>query len=240
MNEKVRKGILIAGIIVVVGGIIGLLYPFVGNYINSRQHASVVQDYKDEVAEMDEDRTSEMLEEARAYNERLAARCGKVVNLTQDEKDEYYDILSFSKTGVMGYLEIPKLDVLLPIYHGTDEAVLQKGVGHLEGSSFPVGGETVHVALTSHSGLPSSELFTNLDELEKGDVFSVTVLGQTVMYKVFDMYVALPDEVEMEFEEGVDYCTLATCTPVGVNTHRYVVRGKRITESVSETADTAQ
>ncbi len=240
MNDKARKTLIIVGCVIMFGGVLGLLYPFVGNYINSRSHASVVQVYQEEAESLEDSKSNALLEEAREYNERLFSRSDQVTGLSDAEFEEYNGILAMSLTGIMGYLEIPKIDVSLPIYHGTSEAVLQVGVGHLEGSSFPVGGENTHAVLTGHSGLPSSELFTNLDRLQEGDTFTVTILDNTVTYSVFDISVKLPEDVDLKFEEGEDYCTLITCTPVGANTHRLVIRGQRVEDDAAATVDTAQ
>lgn len=234
MSDKARKILIIVGCVIVFGGVLGLLYPFVGNYINSRHHASAVQDYQEAAESLEDSKSEKLLEEASEYNKRLFARSDTVTGLSEAELEEYNGILDMSLTGIMGYLEIPKLDLSLPIYHGTSEAVLQVGVGHLEGSSFPVGGENAHAVLTGHSGLPSSELFTNLDELALGDTFSVTILDNTVTYVVDDITVVLPEDVVLQIEEGKDLCTLITCTPVGANTHRLVIRGHRAAEDTPE------
>lgn len=240
MSDRARKIVITIGCVIVLGGVLGLLYPFVGNYINSRSQAAAVEDYQ-EVADSVEDSESErLLEEAREYNRKLFARSESVTALSEDDMEEYNGILDMSMSTIMGYLEIPKLGLSLPIYHGTSEGVLQVGVGHLAGSSFPVGGENTHAVLTGHSGLPSSELFTNLDQLKTGDTFSITVLDNVVTYSVFDISVHLPEDVDLKFEEGSDYCTLITCTPIGANTHRLVVRAQRVEPDEAVPVETSQ
>ena len=151
--------------------------------------------------------------------------------MTEAEEEEYESLLDVTGTGVMGYVEIPKLKTSLPIYHGTDAAVLQIAIGHLAGSSLPVGGEGTHCVLTGHRGLPSAKLFRNLDEMVEGDTFSLHVLDQTLTYEVDQIRVVEPQELDdLEIEEGQDYCTLVTCTPYGVNSHRLLVRGHRIAD----------
>lgn len=239
MSNKFRKPLIVAGCVIMLVGIIGLAYPFVGSYINSRQQYKVVDDYKREVVNFVDEEAEAYLEEAREYNRWLFSRSRATTDLNSEQMEDYYGILDMSVTGIMGYLDIPKIKASLPIYHGVDDAVLQMGVGHLPGSSFPVGGKNTHAVLTGHSGIPDSELFTRLDELEVGDTFSVTVLTNTATYRVYDISTKLPDDVKLGFEEGKDYCTLITCTPIGVNTHRLVVRGERVKEEISAKEETS-
>ena len=181
---------------------------------------------------------------AAEYNRRLLADTGNRYRMTEAEEEEYESLFDVTGTGIMGYVEIPKIKTSLPIYHGTDEAVLQIAIGHLAGSSLPVGGEGTHCVLTGHRGLPSAKLFTNLDEMEEGDTFSLHVLDQTLTYEVDQIRIVEPQELEdLEIEAGKDYCTLVTCTPYGVNSHRLLVRGHRIEtpeESVPVPADAVQ
>ena len=175
-----------------------------------------------------------MLEAARAYNERVARR-GTSFSLTEAEMKEYRSILDITGTGIMGYIRIPCISVNLPIYHTTQETVLQIAVGHLEGTSLPIGGESTHAALSGHRGLPSARLLTDLDRMREGDVFTITVFDQTVTYMVDQIRIVLPYEVEdLQIENGKDYCTLITCTPYGINTHRMLVRGVRIENLADE------
>ena len=169
-----------------------------------------------------------MLAAARAYNEKLAAGNRGFV-LTERELEEYRSLLDVSGTGIMGYVQIPSIGVSLPVYHGTYEAVLQTAIGHIPGSSLPVGGESTHCLVSGHRGLPSARLFTDLDQLEEGDIFTLTVLGEVITYQVDQIRVVLPaEQQDLMIAEGEDYCTLITCTPYGINSHRILVRGRRI------------
>ena len=179
-----------------------------------------------------EEEKDTMLKKADTYNEKL-----KDVNrpfLNYAEAGDYNSILDISGTGIMGYVTIEKLGVELPIYHGTSEGVLQVAAGHLEGSSLPVGGEGTHSVLSAHRGLPSARLFTNLDKMEAGDTFTVTVLDRKLTYQVDQIKIVEPQEInDLTIEEGKDYCTLMTCTPYGINSHRLLVRGERISQEES-------
>lgn len=207
---------------------IGLMvYPLVSTYWNGRQYAKLVQDYAENAAEDTQALQEALLAEADAYNEELG-KYGIQWILTEEEKEEYQKYLSTDDTGIMGYIEIPAIDCSLPIYHGTEEEVLQVGVGHVEGSSLPVGGESAHCVLSGHSGLASAKLFTDLDQLTEGDVFQIHTLDRVLTYEVDQICVVEPtDFSELQIEEGQDYCTLLTCTPYGINTHRLLVRGYR-------------
>lgn len=228
MRENRRKIGLNIGISVIICGILGLMYPFVGEWVNNRRHNAVVNEYVSEAVELEDNETEILIQEAIDYNKSLYERGGVIKELTDEEQNEYESKLSESETGVMGYINIPKINVLLPIYHGTSEAVLQMGIGHLEGSSLPVGGESTHSVLTGHSGLPSSTLFTDLDELEEGDRFTITVLKRSITYEVSSVEVKLPEDVNLTIEENRDECTLITCTPIGANTHRLLIHAKRV------------
>ena len=180
---------------------------------------------------------------AEAYNQKLAETPEAFYE--PDLLDGYDDILDITGTGIMGYISIPKINVELPIYHGTDDSRLQTAAGHLQGSSLPVGGASTHSVICGHRGLPSSTLFTHLDRLEKGDTFSITILNRTMTYQVDLISIVEPDEVDkLQITDGEDYCTLQTCTPYGINTQRLLVRGTRIAEDAPEsvriTADAYQ
>ena len=176
---------------------------------------------------MDDKQYDEMLEEARAYNESISEH-GINWMLSDEEKEQYRNILSAGSTGIMGYIDISKIDIKLPIYHGTSEDVLQTSIGHLEGSSLPVGGEGSHCALSGHRGLPSAKLFSDLDKLKEGDTFVIGILDETLTYEIDQIRVVEPtDMTELRIEPKKDYCTLITCTPYGINTHRLLVRGHR-------------
>ncbi len=214
--------------VILIAGFCLLLYPTVSDWWNSFHQSRAIASYVEQVENMADDEAEKMLDLAREYNEKLANREMNFF-LSEEEEKEYASILDVSGTGVMGYVQIPSIDVNLPIYHGTDETILQVAVGHLEGTSFPIGGEGTHAALSGHRGLPSARLFTDLDRVVEGDIFTVTILGQTVTYMVDQIRIVLPEEVsDLAIEPGKDYCTLITCTPYGINSHRMLVRGARI------------
>ena len=208
---------------------VGLLtYPFLSDYYNSFHHTKVIMSYSEKVAKMSDDEYKGILEGAKQYNENLSST-GIKWNMTSEEKENYNKQLHFNDAGTMGYIDIPKINSKLSIFHGTDEKVLHKSVGHLEGTSLPVGGSGSHCALSGHRGLPSAKLFSDLDQLTPGDIFTIHVLNETLTYEVDQIRVVLPNNVsDLKIEQGQDYCTLITCTPYGVNTHRLLVRGHRI------------
>lgn len=183
---------------------------------------------------MSDEALSDISDKATAYNEEIAVSPGMVWDLTDQELSRYRSLLNPSGDGMMGHIEIEKLGVDLPLYHTVDEAVLQVGVGHIPGSSLPVGGPNTHTVLSGHRGLPTSKLFTDLDKMEEGDIFSLYILDQQLVYEVDEIRTVLPDEVSgLIIEEGRDLCTLVTCTPYAINTHRLLVRGHRIDYEVS-------
>lgn len=207
-------------------GLSVLLYPTVSNWWNVRHSTQVISSYQDAVDSLTEADYSEIFAAAEKYNEELAADPSAFyINY---KVEGYEDTLDITGTGIMGYITIDKINVELPIYHGTSEGVLQVGAGHLEGTSLPVGGVNTHCVISAHRGLPSATLFSNLDKLEVGDTFQITVLNQVYTYEVDDISIVLPEEVDkVQIEEGKDLCTLLTCTPYGVNTHRLLVTGHR-------------
>lgn len=214
--------------VVILAGLCLLLYPTFSDWWNSLHQSRAIASYVETVEGMSQEEMDALLDEARAYNERLWDKGNRWIPSPQ-EQEEYRSILDVTGTGIMGYVNIPVIDVSLPIYHGTDEAVLQVASGHIEGTSLPVGGADTHAAISGHRGLPSAKLFTDLDKLSEGDVFTVTVLGQVLTYQIVQIRIVLPEDTsEMELFRGEDYCTLQTCTPYGVNTHRLLLRGKRI------------
>lgn len=229
-------------IVVFFVGVSVLLYPTVSDYWNSLHQSQAIATYADSVENMDEQDYEKLWDAAVSYNQKLF-QSGHGLGLKDEEKEEYNELLDVSGTGIMSYIEIPKIKCSLPIYHGTDEGVLQIAVGHIEGSSLPVGGLNTHCVLSGHRGLPSAKLFSNLDKLEEGDIFMIRTLDQTLTYEVDQIRIVLPDEVEdLKIEEGKDLCTLVTCTPYGINTHRLLVRGHRVAnqeeaEAVRVTAD---
>ena len=204
-----------------------LLYPIVADHVNARNQSQVVAKYINDVAAMDDGERQALLEAAHAYNSRLLRR-GDRFQYTEAGTAEYLKQLDAGR-GVMGILAIDKINVKLSIYHGTDEGVLQIGLGHMQDTSLPVGGAGTHAFITGHRGLPSSTLLTELDKLAEGDTFVLYVMGETLTYRVDQILTVEPDETQaLDIEPGKDYCTLVTCTPYGVNTHRLLVRGHRI------------
>lgn len=225
--KKSLSTVITIAIMVVGAGL--LLYPSVSNYINQANSARVIYDYDQLAANASWEDIDAMLLQAQEYNTELYNTPGSFAE--PDLVQGYDDLLDVTGTGIMGYISIEKLGVNLPIYHGTATEVLQVGVGHLEGSSLPVGGPGTHCVLSGHRGLPSSKLFTDLDKLEVGDRFVITVLDTKLVYEVDQIKVVLPDEIsDLQVVEGMDYCTLLTCTPYGINTHRLLVRGVRVDE----------
>ncbi|XCP84634.1 class C sortase [Roseburia hominis] len=207
-------------------GLSVVLYPFISDYWNSRNQSRAIATYSDTVAQMDEADYEAMLEEAHAYNKELLGLSFPFVEY--ESLGKYEDILDISGTGIMGYVTIPVLGVELPIYHGTDERALQVAAVHLAGSGFPVGGIGTHAVISAHRGLPSAKLFSDLDEMMEGDIFNITVLNQMITYEVDQIRIVLPEEVEeLKIDADKDYCTLMTCTPYGINSHRLLIRGIR-------------
>ena len=220
--------------LVFLAGLSLLLYPTVSDYWNSFHASRAVAAYAQEVADLNGAEYDALLEAARDYNVRVPERSNTFA-LTEAERAEYQSLLNMDGTGIMGYIEIPNIKLSLPIYHGTEESVLQIAVGHLDWSALPVGGEGTHCVLSGHRGLPSAKLFTNLDQLREGDTFTLRVLDEVLCYEVDQIRIVEPqDTAALLPEPGQDLCTLVTCTPYGVNTHRLLVRGHRI-----ETPDSA-
>lgn len=214
-------------VLVFLVGLSVMLYPTVSDAVNRAHQSRAVVDYERSVQEMDEKDYSTWFFGAEHYNAALSADPEALYR--PEELPDYAGILDVTGTGIIGYISIPKINVSLPIYHGTEESVLQIGVGHLEGSSFPIGGPSTHAVLSAHRGLPSARLFTDLDKLEEGDTFEVTVLDRVLTYEVDNISIVLPQEAEgLLVQEGQDLVTLMTCTPYGINSHRLLVRGRRV------------
>ena len=212
-----------------------LLYPSLSDYWNSMHQTRAIASYAETVSQLDTAQYDEMWKAAQDYNRSLAQR-ETAFALADEQKAAYESLLDISGLGVMGYIEIPEIDCSLPIYHGTEESVLQVAVGHLEWSSLPVGGEGMHCVLSGHRGLPSAKLFTNLDKLAVGDTFLLRVLDEVLTYEVDQILIVEPEQVDaLGIVPGEDYCTLVTCTPYGINTHRLLVRGHRV-ENTPEAA----
>jgi len=222
-----RKYILPCLILGLLIGVSVLLYPTVGKYVNSKNQTRTVAKYFDEVAGMDDTEAQAILQAAREYNARLLGQPARF-RFTKNETEEYFKQLD-TGSGIMGILEIDKIHVKLPIYHGTEDGVLQVGIGHMQGTSLPVGGLGTHAFISGHRGVPSSKLLSDLDEMALGDLFALYILGETLTYQVDDIQTVLPYQVRsLDIDRGMDYCTLVTCTPYGVNSHRLLVRGRRV------------
>jgi len=215
-------------ILVFLAGLSLLLYPTVSNYWNSRHQSQAIVAYTQQVDEMDQESYDQYWEDARHYNERLPFKEDRYF-ISRDERLEYESLLNVSGTGIMGYIEIPAIQCSLPIYHGTSEDDLQVAVGHIEGTSLPVGGPGTHCVLSGHRALPSAKLFTDLDQLSEGEIFTLSVLDEELTYEVDQILIVEPNNLDaLEIDPEQDYCTLVTCTPYGINTHRLLVRGHRI------------
>lgn len=225
-----KKKSIISTIILVLLLIVGLsvmLYPIISNWWNERVQTKAVAVYDKAVSELDDTQYDEVLKKAHEYNESLAKLSSPLVEYTK--LSDYNKILDISDTGVMGYITIPKINVELPIYHGTSAEVLNVAVGHLEGSSFPIGGKSTHAVISAHRGLPSAKLFSDLNQLTTGDTFTITVLNEILTYQVEDTFIVKPDEIDkLNIVKDKDYVTLMTCTPYGINSHRLLVRAHRI------------
>lgn len=229
-------------ILVFLVGLSLLLYPTFSEYWNSLHQSRAIGEYTENVANLDDDTYEKLWSDAENYNQTLPDKADRF-HMTEEEQEEYESLLNVSGNGMIGYIEIASIDCSLPIYHGTDEAVLQIAVGHIAGTSLPVGGEGTHCVLSGHRGLPSARLFTNLDRLVEGDTFVLRVLDETLTYEVDQIRIVLPNELDdLEIVEGKDYCTLVTCTPYGINSHRLLVRGHRIANAADGriTADGVQ
>lgn len=225
MKRNLSNLILIAGLLV---GLCLLAYPSFSDYWNSLHQSHAISSYEEQVEELIETDFRQMWEAAASYNARILER-DNIYSLSDEEKADYLALLDIGGNGIMGYITIPSIDVYLPIYHGTEKSVLQIAVGHLDWTSLPVGGEGTHCVLSGHRGLPGAKLFTALDQLQMGDIFTLSVLGEKLTYQVDQIETVLPEETEeLLIQEGEDLCTLVTCTPYGVNTHRLLVRGCRI------------
>ena len=229
---------VLAVVLIFVLGLGIMLYPTIANYVNARSQ-TVAIDHYEEAARANAAYYEGLLEQAQAFNREIFEN-GGLGNLTDGQKAAYETLLNLNGDGVMGYIEIPRLELKLSIGHGTEEDVLQRMVGHIEGSSLPVGGESTHAVLSAHRGLPTAKLFSDLDLMQVGDRFTIHTLNQTLTYQVDQITVILPEEIEaLAIEPGGDYVTLMTCTPYAVNTHRLLVRGVRV-EEAAPTPEPAQ
>lgn len=235
MKKKNNNWTTVFLVLLLLAGVSLLLYPSLSDYWNSMHQTRAIASYAETVSQLDTAQYDEMWKAAQDYNRSLAQR-ETAFALTDEQQAAYESLLDVSGLGVMGYIEIPEIDCSLPIYHGTEESVLQVAVGHLEWSSLPVGGEGTHCVLSGHRGLPSAKLFTNLDKLAVGDTFLLRVLDEVLTYEVDQILIVEPEQVDaLGIVPGEDYCTLVTCTPYGINTHRLLVRGHRV-ENTPEAA----
>ena len=235
MKKKNNNWTTVFLVLLLLAGVSLLLYPSLSDYWNSMHQTRAIASYAETVSQLDTAQYDEMWKAAQDYNRSLAQR-ETAFALTDEQKAAYESLLDVSGLGVMGYIEIPEIDCSLPIYHGTEESVLQVAVGHLEWSNLPVGGEGTHCVLSGHRGLPSAKLFTNLDKLAVGDTFLLRVLDEVLTYEVDQILIVEPEQVDaLGIVPGEDYCTLVTCTPYSINTHRLLVRGHRV-ENTPEAA----
>lgn len=209
-------------------GLSVLLYPTISDFWNEKRQSQAIINYDDLIVNLTPEDYSENFKKADDYNKKIRLMSNPFLS-HKNIAEEYYSTLDVNGNGMMGYITIDKIKVQLPIYHGTSDQVLNSAVGHVEGSSLPVGGESTHTVLSAHRGLPSAKLFTNLDKLVVGDTFTIRILDRTITYQVDQILIVLPSKIDdLYIEEGEDYCTLVTCTPYGINTHRMLVRGTRI------------
>ena len=227
-------------ILALLAGLSLLLYPTAADWWNSMHQSRAIASYVESVVELDETQYESVWQAAVEYNAGIPDEDTRFLP-DEEEKALYETLLNVGGDGIMGYVEIPGIDVELPIYHGTNEEILQTAVGHIEGSSLPVGGEGTHSVISGHRGLPSARLFTDLDQLEPGDTFMLHVLNETLTYEVDEINTVLPDDISLlGLEDGEDLCTLVTCTPYGVNSHRLLVRDHRVENAPEPIVDVVQ
>ena len=244
MTSWIRKHsitlILVTGIVIGVGL---LLYPTIANYWNSFHQTRAIMSYNESVASLSQKDYDRILKDAKEYNRKLG-ETGIIWNMSDEQKAEYNKQLNVDGTGIMGYVTIPQFRIKAPIYHGTNESVLQTAIGHLEQTSLPIGGKSSHSQISGHRGLPSARLFTDIDKIREGDTWTMTILDKTVTYQCDKISIVEPDDLsKLSIKKGKDLSTLITCTPYGINTHRLLVRGHRIPNadgSAALTADAVQ
>jgi len=230
--KKHLVNLILFGIILIGLGL--LAYPTFADWWNSFHQARAIQTYATAVSNLDREEYDRIISEAEEYNRELSLK-GAIWNMSKEQREEYNKLLTVDESGIMGYIDIPKINVKLPIYHGIDEKVLEVAIGHIAGTSLPVGGDGSHCVLSGHRGLPSARLFTDLDKVVEGDTWTLTVLDRTYTYECDQIRVVEPTDLStLGMEPGKDYCTLVTCTPYGVNTHRLLVRGHRIANASGE------
>ena len=231
-KPKASISTIVMTVVLIIG--MGIMaYPTFSDWWNSFHQSQAIAAYSEAVEGTDKETIDAMLQAAHEYNATLVGNDGRFT-MTDDERSAYESLLNLTGNGMMGYINIPSIGVNLPIYHGVDETHLQVAVGHIEGSSLPVGGESTHTVVSAHRGLPSAKLFSDLDKVREGDIFTYTVLNQTITYEVDQIRIVEPNDMsDLVITEGADYSTLITCTPYGINTHRILVRGHRI-ENLSD------
>lgn len=242
MINKIKQNfITILLVFILLVGLAMLSYPTVSDYWNSFHQSKAVAGYVEKVANMDELDYQKMLTEAQNYNDSLPQAVIPDLNIDKATEDTNNQTLDIDGSGIMAYVEIPKLNTIMPIYHGTDDSVLQVAIGHIPGTSLPVGGVGTHSVISGHRGLPSAKLFTDIDQLVEGDTFLIQVLDQTLTYEVDQILTVTPDDVSaLEIDPQQDYVTLVTCTPYGVNSHRLLVRGHRIENEMKQARVTSE
>ena len=220
-------------VLILLAGLSLLLYPTVSDWYNSFHASLAIGTYEEALSNINDEEYERIIEAARAYNDRVAEWSGGTRTFTDEERADYESQLNVDDSGIMGVIDIRKIRCTLPIYHGTADTVLQIAIGHVEGSSLPIGGENTHCVLSGHRGLPSARLFTDIDQLVEGDTFVITTLNEILTYEVDQVLIVLPEEIgNLLIEPGKDLCTLVTCTPYGINTHRLLVRGHRVENAV--------
>lgn len=243
MNWIKRHLLTVILVVLLCAGAGLMLYPSIANYWNSFHQTRAIMSYNEAVASMSAEDYKKILDDAKAYNKRLGKR-GIQWQMTDEQKADYKSQLNIDGSDVMGYISIPKIHVKLPLYHGTEESVLQTSIGHLDPTSLPVGGKSSHCSVSGHRGLPSARLFTDLDKIKEGDTWTMTILNETVTYQVDQIRIVEPEDLSnLMIESGKDFATLITCTPYGINTHRLLVRGHRIPNADGDanlTADAIQ
>ncbi len=230
MLKKIKDNYLVVVLVgILLIGISLLLYPTVSDYWNSFHQSKAVAGYVQDVEDMSKQKKAEMLAEAQAYNQSLPTEVTPDLDLSDSEMKRYNEVLDVTGTGIMAYVDIPKINITLPIYHSADDSVLQVAIGHIPGTSLPIGGKGTHAVISGHRGLPSAKLFTDVDRLVKGDTFMIKVLDKTLTYEVDQILTVKPTDMSAAaIDPNQDYVTLVTCTPYGVNTHRLLIRGHRI------------
>lgn len=240
-GKKIDKMTIIL-LTVLVFGLCLIGYPSFADAWNRYHSYHAINSYTERLENIEDSELTAMREAAQEYNSRLSERSASY-NLTEEEMQEYRSLLDVDGKGMMGYVYIPKIRVTLPVYHTVDDSVIQTAIGHIPGTSLPVGGDSTHCVISGHRGLPSAKLFTDINLLKEGDTFMLQVLDETLTYEVDQIHTVLPEDVkDLNIEEGKDYCTMVTCTPYGVNTHRLLVRGHRVetTEAIHVSADAVQ